>query len=102
MTVPPQSDAPQLPLAAAFPAAGRDRWRELVREVLRKSRLAGEDTPLDEVEGLISTTTYDGITVAPLYTAGDAPPGRPGLPPYAKGVGPGSEVLAGWDVRQRH
>jgi len=102
MTVPPQSDAPDLPLAAAFPAADRDRWRELVREVLRKSRRAAEDTPLDEVEGLISTTTYDGITVGPLYTADDAPPGRPGLPPYARGVGPGSEVLAAWDVRQRH
>ncbi|MDX6434735.1 MAG: methylmalonyl-CoA mutase [Streptosporangiaceae bacterium] len=98
MTVPPE----ELELAAAFPAADRDRWRELCKGVLRKSGAATEDTPLETIEELLSTTTYDGITVAPLYTAEDAVPGRPGLPPYARGVLPGAEVVAGWDVRQRH
>jgi methylmalonyl-CoA mutase len=98
MTVPSE----ELELAAAFPAADRDRWRELVKGVLRTSGAATEDTPLDTIEDLLSTTTHDGITVAPLYTARDAVPGRPGLPPYARGVLPGGEVVAGWDVRQRH
>ena len=102
MTVPSHPGAEELELAAAFPAADRDRWRELVSGVLRRSGVATDDTPLESVEDLLATTTYDDIAVAPLYTAEDAAPGRPGLPPYAKGVGQGSEVLAGWDVRQRH
>ena len=102
MTVPPYPEQEVLELAAAFPAAGHDRWQELVKGVLRKSRVATEDTPLDEVEELLATTTYDGITVMPLYTAADMAPGRPGLPTYARNLNPGSEVAAGWDVRQRH
>jgi methylmalonyl-CoA mutase len=98
MTVPPE----ELELAAAFPAADRDRWRELFKGVLRKSGAATEDTPLESIEELLSTTTYDGITVRPLYTAEDAVPGRPGIPPYARGIIPGNDVVAGWDVRQRH
>src|ERR1043166_3781466 len=97
MTVDRHTEDADLALAAGFPAADRDRWRELVREVLRKSRRATEDTPLDEVERLIATTTYDGITVAPLYTAQDAPYARSGLPSYTR-----QESPAGWDVRQRH
>ncbi len=97
MTVERHTEDADLPLAAGFPDADRDRWRELVREVLRKSRRATEDTPLDEVEGLIATTTYDGITVAPLYTAENAPGQRPGLPSHADGESP-----ARWDARQRH
>jgi methylmalonyl-CoA mutase len=98
MTMPPE----ELDLAAAFPAADRDRWRELSKEVLRRSGAASQDTPLETIEDLLSTTTYDGITVAPLYTAEDAVPGRPGLAPYARGIIQGDEVVAGWDVRQRH
>ncbi|MFD0534665.1 hypothetical protein ACFQY7_13750 [Actinomadura luteofluorescens] len=41
MTVPPE----ELELAAAFPTADRDRWREMVKGVLRKSGAASEDTP---------------------------------------------------------
>ncbi|MEU4801952.1 methylmalonyl-CoA mutase family protein [Actinosynnema sp. NPDC023587] len=83
-----------LALAAEFPTPDRERWRELVRGVLRKS---GAD-----FDSLV-TTTYDGIRVQPLYTAEDvAPPaGFPGLPPFTRGGRPQGAV-DGWDIRQQH
>ncbi|WP_067467549.1 methylmalonyl-CoA mutase subunit beta [Actinomadura macra] len=98
MTVPPE----ELELAAAFPPAERDRWREMVKGVLRKSGAATDDTSLAEIEGLLTRESYDGVPVAALYTRDDAPPGRPGLAPYVREVRPEGEGLAGWDVRQRH
>ncbi|TDE33590.1 methylmalonyl-CoA mutase subunit beta [Actinomadura sp. 6K520] len=98
MTVPPE----ELELAAAFPPAERDRWREMVKGVLRRSGAATEDTPLDEIEGLLARESYDGVPIAALYTRDDAPPGRPGLAPYVREVRPDGEGIAGWDVRQRH
>ncbi|MEU8341412.1 methylmalonyl-CoA mutase subunit beta [Spirillospora sp. NPDC048832] len=98
MTVPPE----ELELAAAFPPAERDRWREMVKGVLRKSGAATDDTPLDAIEGLLTRESYDGVPIAALYTRADAPPGRPGLAPYVREVRPDGEGVAGWDVRQRH
>lgn len=98
MTVPPEG----LELAAAFPPAERDRWREMVKEVLRKTGAATDDTPLEEIEGLLTSESYDGVPIAALYTREDAPDGRPGLAPYLREVRPDGEGLAGWDVRQRH
>ena len=98
MTVPPE----EFELAAAFPPAERDRWREMVKGVLRRSGAAEEDTPLDEIEGLLTRRSYDGVPIAALYTRDDAPPGRPGLAPYIREVRPEGEGVAGWDVRQRH
>ncbi|MFB9907071.1 methylmalonyl-CoA mutase small subunit [Allokutzneria oryzae] len=92
----------ELSLAADFPAVTREDWRALVAGVLRKS---GVDTEgLDRPEDRFARTTYDGITVAPLYTAEDsAPPaGVPGLAPYVRGGRLVSWVNNGWDVRQRH
>ncbi|MDL4817106.1 methylmalonyl-CoA mutase subunit beta [Actinomadura opuntiae] len=98
MTVPPE----ELELAAAFPSAERDRWREMVKGVLRKSGAATEETPLGEIESLLTRESYDGVPIAALYTRDDAPPGRPGLAPLVREVRPDGEGLAGWDVRQRH
>ncbi|GAA1657908.1 methylmalonyl-CoA mutase family protein [Nonomuraea maheshkhaliensis] len=82
-------------LAAGFASISRDDWRALAAEVLRKSG-AEAGAP----EEVLSRTTYDGITVAPLYDAEDLPgdPGAPGATPYVRG----SATAAGWDVRQRH
>lgn len=93
------TSAERLTLAAEFPAATREQWRELVEGVLRRS---GVET--DDVEAALASPTYDGFAVHPLYTADDAAPdaGFPGLPPYVRGAGPDGRVLAGWDVRQRH
>ncbi|WP_182909931.1 methylmalonyl-CoA mutase family protein [Microbispora sp. H13382] len=83
-------------MSAGFPSATREQWRELAREVLRRS---GRET--DSPEQALASTTYDGITVAPLHDVSDLPerPGLPGLAPYA----PGGRGLGGpWEVRQRH
>jgi methylmalonyl-CoA mutase len=88
----------QLSLAAEFEPATLDQWRRLALGVLRKSGVAGadgrsassrvgEDTPPEAVDDLLSTTTYDGIRIAPLY------------PPAPRAA---STATAGWDVRQRH
>lgn len=82
-------------LAAGFASASRDDWRALAAEVLRRS---GVET--GSPEQALSRTTYDGVTIAPLYDAGDLPgdPGLPGAAPFVRG----SRAAAGWDVRQRH
>ncbi|MEV6522080.1 methylmalonyl-CoA mutase subunit beta [Longispora sp. NPDC051575] len=97
MTVRPD----ELLLATGFPTATRDEWRNLAAGVLRKLGKADEETPLDQVEGILATTTYDGVRIAPLYTAEDgAPPtGLPGAAPYTRGA---RATAGGWDLRQRH
>ncbi|SHM21250.1 methylmalonyl-CoA mutase family protein [Cryptosporangium aurantiacum] len=107
MTVPSENS---LALAAGFEPADRERWRELALGVLRKSRVANDETPPEAVEELLATTTYDGIRVSALYTAADAPgeQGVPGFPPFTRGnrlrdtTAEGGERPGGWDVRQRH
>ncbi|WP_460306257.1 methylmalonyl-CoA mutase family protein [Actinocorallia aurea] len=85
-------------LASAFPPAERERWREQLKGVLRKSGAATEDTPLDAVEGLLTRQSYDGVPISPLYTADEAVPSRP----FATAPRQGEETPFGWDVRQRH
>src|SRR5918998_2208993 len=119
--VPAEHEVPDdLRLAAGFPAATREAWRELVAGVLRKA--GREDLP-DPVEDALRVPVATGVSVAPLYTAedaGDLPTavGVPGLPPFVRGgrpgVGPaGSAAVSAaggaeggasgsWDVRQRH
>lgn len=89
------SDAP-LALAGDFPAAGREQWRSLVDAVLAKSGLDFD---------ALSYRSYDGLTLAPLYTAEDLPDGvgidaagLPGQPPFVRGS---RAERSGWDVRQR-
>ncbi|MFI5956703.1 methylmalonyl-CoA mutase family protein [Cryptosporangium sp. NPDC051539] len=105
MTVPSE----KLALAAGFEPADRARWRELALAVLQKSRRATDETPAGDVDDLLTTVTYDGIRISPLYTAEDATePGAPGFPPFVRGnrlrdaTAEGGERPGGWDVRQRH
>ncbi|GAA3456439.1 methylmalonyl-CoA mutase subunit beta [Dactylosporangium matsuzakiense] len=76
-------------------------WQRLALGVLRKSGRADEDTPPEAVADLLATDTYDGVRIAPLYTAADpAPPaGQPGHVPFVRGGHPAPRP---WDVRQRH
>src|ERR687893_901033 len=105
--VPAEHEVPDdLPLAAGFPAATREAWRELVAGVLRKA--GREDLP-DPVEDALRVPVATGVSVVPLYTAEDARDlpsavGVPGLTPFVRGSRPGAtgEVPGGWDVRQRH
>jgi len=96
MSIPDQT----LSLAAEFPAASRQRWRELVAGVLAKSGISYVEGRPEDALGHLS---YDGIAVAPLYTAEDLPDGlagEPGQPPYRRGALPAGRL--GWDVRTRH
>ncbi|SEP51880.1 methylmalonyl-CoA mutase family protein [Amycolatopsis saalfeldensis] len=94
---------PELVLAAEFPAAGRDRWQELVAGVLRKSGRLPEDFD-GAPESKLVTRTYDGIEIQPLYTREDTVGelGFPGLPPFVRGAKPEGVIGTGWDVRVRH
>ncbi|WP_336205043.1 methylmalonyl-CoA mutase subunit beta [Nonomuraea sp. LPB2021202275-12-8] len=74
-------------LAAGFPSTTRDDWRRLALAVLRKSGVEAA-TP----EEALASVTYDGVTVQPLYDAGD-------LPQSARRE---TRTATGWDVRQRH
>jgi methylmalonyl-CoA mutase len=91
-----------LALAADFPAADRSEWRTLVSAVLAKSRVAEGTDP----EQALSSETYDGIEIKPLYTRDDAHSvavdGVPGHPPFVRASTPEAAVRTGWDVRQRH
>ncbi|TMR09338.1 methylmalonyl-CoA mutase [Nonomuraea turkmeniaca] len=82
-------------LAAGFEPTTRDGWRALAVEVLRKSGIEAGSP-----EEALSSDTYDGPAVAPLYDVDDLPgdPGLPGVSPYVRG----SRAVSGWDVRQRH
>ncbi|MCW2495811.1 methylmalonyl-CoA mutase family protein [Jatrophihabitans sp.] len=100
LPVSPGQSAP-LELAGEFPAATADEWRALVAGVLRKSGLAEDADPIKA----LSSHTYDGITVAPLYTAADAPGveiGVPGAAPFVRGATVDADSATGWDVRTRY
>ena len=97
MSAPPDP----LPLAAEFPPTTRDQWVEAAAAVLRRS---GRPDGADPIAAL-SSTTYDGIEVRPLYTAADLPAvdtGSPGAAPFVRGATADGPTLTGWDVRQRH
>ncbi|GAB3681360.1 methylmalonyl-CoA mutase family protein [Saccharopolyspora tripterygii] len=91
-----------------FAPASSEQWRQQVEKVLRKSNLLGAEEPAPaHVENLLATTTYDGITLHPLYSAHlhtepAGPTGFPGAPPFVRGSRPQGGVAEGWDVRQRH
>src|SRR3954469_16052732 len=119
MTAAPPQPPEHLPLAALFPQADRGQWQELVAATLRKSGRIAPGAGADTVEAALTSRTYDGIEVLPLYTAQDAPmldAGLPGVPPFVRGAaaeavpatGAATRAAAegaagpGWDVRQRH
>ncbi|GAB6901560.1 methylmalonyl-CoA mutase family protein [Kineosporia succinea] len=93
-----------LALAALFEPAVAGQWPQLVASALVKARrLDPDDDPARALE-LLSSTTYDGITVRPLYTADDATTdasvGIPGVSPFVRGTS--RRTPSGWDVRQQH
>ena len=96
-----------LALAGDFPAASREQWRSLVAAVLARGGPSGVGAGEGDggPEDALSYRTYDGLLIAPLYTAADLPEGvgleaagLPGAPPFTRGS---SARRAGWDVRQR-
>jgi methylmalonyl-CoA mutase len=100
-----QGTAPQdeLVLAGEFPSASREQWQRLAEDVLRRAGTPPEELA-GPVEALLASTTYDGITVQPLYTAVDALPdsGPPGQAPFVRGRRAAGSAPPTWDIRQRY
>jgi methylmalonyl-CoA mutase len=98
------SESP-LRLAGEFPPSSREEWRKGVDRVLARGK---DDVSQQELERRFDrelvTRLYDGITVAPLYTAADASEDVaqefPGLPPFTRGATLLGGSQGGWDIRQ--
>ncbi len=90
MTEPTSNQSDILALASDFPAPDTEAWMDLVEK-----SLAGK--PYEK----LTSTTYDGIGIKPLYTALDkAPdPGFPGVAPFIRGTTVQGNSQSGWDVR---
>ncbi len=84
-----------LKLAASFPVATYADWLEAAEKALKRS----------DVEKALSTRTYEGFALKPLYTGErDAtttdPAGLPGLAPFTRGADAAGRTAGGWDIRQ--
>ncbi len=79
-------------------------WRDAVAGVLAKSRRTDVSELPDRPETLLETTTYDGVTISPLYGPLDERP-EPTLPghfPYVRGGDRHRDVHVGWRVAGRY
>lgn len=86
------------PGAEAVPQYGA--WRKGVAGVLAKARRVDVADLPDEPEHLLAQTTYDGLTVNPLYTRRDErpEPPLPGVFPFVRGRDAERDVHRGWNV----
>ncbi|WP_228538151.1 methylmalonyl-CoA mutase family protein [Nocardia sp. XZ_19_385] len=75
-------------------------WRKGVAGVLAKARRVEIADLPDEPEKLLEETTYDGLTIAPLYTRRDELPEQPlpGAFPFVRGGTATRDVHRGWYV----
>ncbi|TQC49271.1 methylmalonyl-CoA mutase [Rhodococcus sp. WS4] len=78
-------------------------WQHSVAGVLAKSRRVDAAELGPEPQTLLETVTYDGVTVAPLYSPRDERPEQPlpGTFPYVRGADASRDVNAGWLVSAR-
>lgn len=75
-------------------------WRKGVAGVLAKARRVEASELPAEPEHLLDETTYDGLTIAPLYTRRDELPEQPlpGAFPYVRGGDATRDPQRGWFV----
>ncbi|QCQ91024.1 methylmalonyl-CoA mutase small subunit [Rhodococcus sp. SGAir0479] len=84
-------------------ARAYSEWQQAVAGVLAKSRRVDAAELGPEPQTLLDTTTYDGVTVSPLYTGRDELPEAP-LPgefPFVRGADANRDVNSGWLVNAR-
>ncbi|MEV0246665.1 methylmalonyl-CoA mutase family protein [Nocardia sp. NPDC050712] len=84
----------------ADPVPDLAAWRKGVAGVLAKARRVEVADLPDEPERLLDETTYDGLTIAPLYTSRDELPEQPlpGAFPFVRGSSATRDVHRGWYV----
>ena len=78
-------------------------WQKAVAGVLAKSRRVDISEIPADAPSLLAQTTYDGATIAPLYTPADEQP-EPALPgrfPFIRGRDGNRDVTVGWKVAAR-
>lgn len=78
-------------------------WQKAVAGVLAKSRRVDVADLPEDPERLLETTTYDGVTISPLYGPRDEHPENalPGVFPFVRGRDAARDVNAGWKVSAR-
>ena len=79
-------------------------WRRAVAGVLAKARKVDAAALGDTPERLLDNTSYDGLTLAALYTPADElpEPPLPGTHPFTRGRTTDRDTTVGWGVRTRH
>lgn len=84
-------------------ARAYSEWQQAVAGVLAKSRRVDAAELGPEPQKLLDTTTYDGVTVSPLYSGRDELPEAPlpGQFPYVRGADANRDVNSGWLVNAR-
>ncbi|MGB6183209.1 MAG: methylmalonyl-CoA mutase family protein [Rhodococcus sp. (in: high G+C Gram-positive bacteria)] len=83
--------------------AGLKTWRRGVAGVLAKSRKVDVSELPERPETLLESTTYDGVTVSPLYGPLDETPEAPlpGRFPFTRGTDATRDANVGWLVTGR-
>ena len=78
-------------------------WQKAVAGVLAKGRRVDISEIPEDAQSLLAQTTYDGATVAPLYTPADerAENALPGSFPFVRGRDGHRDVTVGWQVAAR-
>ncbi|HET7723489.1 MAG TPA: methylmalonyl-CoA mutase family protein [Propionibacteriaceae bacterium] len=90
-------------LAGDFATPTREQWDTEVLKVLNRRRPPGTELTIDKAMARLRTTTVDGLTIEPLYTATEAPAlGVPGSAPFTRGTTVRNGAALAWDVRQLH
>lgn len=87
----------ELVLGGDFPSATTAHWEGLVAKVVaRAAKVESVPDPL----AALTTTTADGLRIAPLYTGAEPTDvlGVPGAAPFTRGATPAG-ISTGWDVR---
>lgn len=80
-----------------------ERWRRGVAGVLAKSKRVDVSELPDSPESLLTTDTYEGVPIAPLYGPRDELPeaSLPGSAPFVRGASATPDVSRGWFVSAR-
>lgn len=92
----------ELALGSVFPTPTREQWEAEVLKVLNRRRPPGQELPIDKALGRLRSTTVEGITIEPLYTADHRALGFPAVAPFDRGATIRTGDMDGWDVRQLH